>query len=413
MPRKLGLVARSQPNGAKEAAPRTAARLLVLLSFLAAIALVGITGLGVVNYKIWKTERQLGSAIGDLRREQQLYAEALGQTLGQLRQEQQLYAQALGQALGELRQEQHAILPAVEAQLRDFDASSASLRNEVDAITSYLGVKHSSKDIDINSLDDYDNLDQNRRSFRDTADRIKIPCVTNKNTAVILTLGQSNAANHGTVAYTPKYEVVNFDIYDGNCYRAQDPLLGASGTGGNFATPLADILIRRGLFERVILAPIAMGGSTVEQWADEGRFNRRILVLIKRLFDAGLRPTYILWHQGEGDPGDGDSHGRQYRKNLLEVISTFRRYGIGAPFFVALATKCGGYPRPYGENIRDGQRSAANPLMNVFLGPDTDQLGDEYRDPQHCHFNAPGLERHAEMWADILQRWTASSSAKE
>jgi hypothetical protein len=156
-----------------------------------------------------------------------------------------------------------------------------------------------------------------------------------------------------------------------------------------------------------------MGGSTVEQWADEGRFNRRMLVLVRRLFDAGLKPTYILWHQGEGDPGDGDSHGRQYRKNLLEVISTFRRYGIAAPFFVALATKCGAYPRPNGDNIRDGQRSAINPLMNVFLGPDTDQLGDDYRDPQHCHFNAAGLQRHAEMWADILRRWTASSSAKE
>jgi hypothetical protein len=413
MPREFRRVGRPQSDGAEEAAPRTHTRLLVLLFFLAAIALVGITGLGVINYKIWKAERQIGSAIGDLRQEQKAYGQALGQTLGQLRQEQQLYAQALGQALGELRQEQHSILPGVEARLRDLDASSTSLRNDVDAIASHLGVKYSPKDININSLDDYDNLDQNWRSFRDTADRIKISCVTSENTAVIVTLGQSNAANYGTVAYTPKYDVMNFDIYDGNCYRARDPLLGASGTGGNFATPLADILIQQGLFERVIVAPIAMGGSTVEQWADEGRFNRRMLVLVRRLFDAGLKPTYILWHQGEGDPGDGDSHGRQYRKNLLEVISTFRRYGIAAPFFVALATKCGAYPRPNGDNIRDGQRSAINPLMNVFLGPDTDQLGDDYRDPQHCHFNAAGLQRHAEMWADILRRWTASSSAKE
>src|SRR5580700_10127645 len=276
MPREFRRVGRPQSDGAEEAAPRTHTRLLVLLFFLAAIALVGITGLGVINYKIWKAERQIGSAIGDLRQEQKAYGQALGQTLGQLRQEQQLYAQALGQALGELRQEQHSILPGVEARLRDLDASSTSLRNDVDAIASHLGVKYSPKDININSLDDYDNLDQNWRSFRDTADRIKISCVTSENTAVIVTLGQSNAANYGTVAYTPKYDVMNFDIYDGNCYRARDPLLGASGTGGNFATPLADILIQQGLFERVIVAPIAMGGSTVEQWADEGRFNRRM-----------------------------------------------------------------------------------------------------------------------------------------
>ena len=339
---------------------------------------------------------------------QRLEIQALGRTLGETRAEQRRYFEALGHAVGLLRNEQSAQWPLIESNLRDLDISIVAQRSNMTAIGSRLGVKHSPEDIDIGSLDNYDELDQNWKSIRDTSNRQRVPCQVDKGTAVIVTLGQSNAANYALMRYTPKHDVRNFDLYNGRCYKAEDPLLGASGTLGNFAGPLGDLLIERGLYARAIIAPIAMGGSTVEQWADEGRFNRRILVLIRRLFDAGLTPTAILWHQGEGDSGIGDSHGRQYRKNLLEVIVTFRTYGISAPFFVALATKCGGYPRPGGDNIREGQASAVNPLDNVFLGPDTDTLGDEYRDKEHCHFNAAGLVRHASMWADVLQAWTNS-----
>jgi Carbohydrate esterase, sialic acid-specific acetylesterase len=326
-------------------------------------------------------------------------------TLAQTSQEQHEYFKALGHAVGLLRNEQSAQWPLIESNLRDLDISIVALRNNITAIGSKLGVKHRAEDIEIDSLDNYNELDQNWKSIRDTSNRQMVPCQVDKSTAVIVTLGQSNAANYAQMRYTPKHDVRNFDLYNGHCYKAEDPLLGASGTLGNFAGPLADMLIERGLYARVIIAPIAMGGSTVEQWADEGVFNRRILVLIRRLFDAGLTPTAILWHQGEGNSGIGDSHGRQYRKNLLEVIATFREYGISAPFFVALATKCGGYPTPSGHNIREGQASAVNPLDNVFLGPDTDTLGDEYRGKEHCHFNAAGLLRHAAMWADVLQSW--------
>ena len=339
---------------------------------------------------------------------QRLAIQALGRTLEETRAEQRIYFEALGHAVGLLQNEQSAQWPLIQSNLRDLDISIVALRNNITAIGSTLHVKHSPEDIDIGSLDNYDELDQNWKSIRDTSNRQRVPCQVDKGTAVIVTLGQSNAANYALMRYTPKHDVRNFDLYNGRCYKAEDPLLGASGTLGNFAGPLGDLLIERGLYARVIIAPIAMGGSTVEQWADEGRFNRRILVLIRRLFDAGLTPTAILWHQGEGDAGVGDAQVRQYRRNLLEVISTFRTYGISAPFFVALATKCGSGPMPSRENIREGQASAVNSLDNVFLGPDTDTLGDEYRDKEHCHFNAAGLLRHASMWADVLQAWTSS-----
>src|SRR5262249_34165443 len=151
----------------------------------------------------------------------------------------------------------------------------------------------------------------------------------------------------------------------------------------------------------VILAPIAEGGTSIEQWADEGMFNRRIFALIRRLYDAHLTPDFILWHQGESNTLVQDPGGRQYRKRLVEVVRTFRQFGIDVPFYIALATRCGD-PNKYASYVRAGQRGAVDAKINTFLGPDTDTLGPEFRDPQICHLNEAGMVRHAEMWADVL-----------
>ena len=129
-------------------------------------------------------------------------------------------------------------------------------------------------------------------------------------------------------------------------------------------------------------------------------FNRRIPVLIRRLYDAGLNIDFILWHQGEGNNGVGDANGRQYRKNLIEVIRTFRMYGTNAPFFVALTTLCNGW-HPNPENIRAGQKSAVNPRLGVYLGADTDVIGVENR-WDTCHFSERGLDLAASLWLNVI-----------
>jgi hypothetical protein len=96
----------------------------------------------------------------------------------------------------------------------------------------------------------------------------------------------------------------------------------------------------------------------------------------------------------------GDRDGRQYRKNLLEVIGTFRRYGVGAPFFVALATLCGG-PHQNAENIRAGQRGAVDHAVGIYQGPDTDIIGVEYRWDK-CHFDETGLALAAALWVETI-----------
>src|SRR4051812_1788685 len=58
---------------------------------------------------------------------------------------------------------------------------------------------------------------------------------------VILTLGQSNASNFGQGKYECHNKVFNY--FDGNVYKAKEPLLGADGVNCSVWTRLADMLI--------------------------------------------------------------------------------------------------------------------------------------------------------------------------
>ena len=67
-----------------------------------------------------------------------------------------------------------------------------------------------------------------------------------KDTAVLLAAGQSNSANDGQRKFTTRYPGQAFNYFDGKCYAASSPLLGASAEGGEFLTLLAYQLISNG-----------------------------------------------------------------------------------------------------------------------------------------------------------------------
>jgi len=314
-------------------------------------------------------------------------ADAISSQISQLNIDERLerLEQRLTLTIAEMRQSARAI------------ASQISSRANIDAQHTALDRLHPNTIVD---TDTYDQLDRNWRSEYVTTDRVPLPCQSKMKQAVIVTLGQSNASNTGHGPIKAGDSVVNFNLYDGKCYQARDPLLGASNDGANFATRLGLDLTESKQFDRVVIAPIAMGGTSIQHWSPPGVFNRRILVLIKRLYDAGLKPDFILWHQGEANVDSLDVNGAIYSARLSEVISTFRIYGIDAPFFVAQASYCGG-PRAGSESVRTAQRQVGQLGLNAFPGPDTDALGEEYR-YDHCHFNEKGTIRHAELWAQIL-----------
>ena len=255
------------------------------------------------------------------------------------------------------------------------------------------------EEIKLNDNDTFHNFDGGNYSTDDTEDRQKVDCkerMRHKRTAILFILGQSNAANTIDGRLSPSSrDIINFDPFSGKCFIAREPLLGPTNYAGNFATRLADKLIERDVYQVVIIANIAVGGSKVEDWGQSGRFKRKMLVAIKRLHDAGLEPSHVLWHQGEANVGDNRM---DYRTNFLDVFSVLRRHGIYAPIYVAQTTVCVGKAD---EEVRAGQRGLVDPAKRIFAGPDTDQIALEDR-YDGCHFSERGADRAAELWFKIL-----------
>ena len=103
---------------------------------------------------------------------------------------------------------------------------------------------------------DLDRLDPLHLSFRRAAGRRVVAntmFAADPTTAVILGIGQSNIANEGDpgARYEPRGEVYNFNFFDGKCYAARDPLLGASINRSNVLTRVGGLLADRGSFSRV------------------------------------------------------------------------------------------------------------------------------------------------------------------
>src|SRR5262249_57305744 len=125
----------------------------------------------------------------------------------------------------------------------------------------------------------------------------------------------------------------------GNCFTAVSPLLGATGTNGEYWTMLANILMSSNAFDSVIIAPAAVGGSDVARWAPKGDLNPLLVQTAADLMTQSYRPTHVLWHQGENDLlyGTGES---EYTERFLGVVDTLRAAGIKAPVLVSIASKC-------------------------------------------------------------------------
>ncbi len=247
---------------------------------------------------------------------------------------------------------------------------------------------------------------------------------------IIVIAGQSNSANHGEEKQRAKNPLV-VAFGNGHWQPAADPEPGASGKGGSFMPAFGDAMAEK--FKVPIgLVPIGVGSTSVREWLPRGdaiaappdtRPNGLLVgsnawVCTGELFDHmievekqfgtnGFRA--VLWHQGESD--SHESPERQispatYRQYLQCVIESSRaELGWRAPWFVAQVSyhspKDLGWPE-----LRAAQKSLATDGI-ALAGPNTDELGPEFRQSngQGVHFNARGLQRHGELWAELVSVW--------
>jgi Carbohydrate esterase, sialic acid-specific acetylesterase len=230
--------------------------------------------------------------------------------------------------------------------------------------------------------------------------KIEIACPSqDQMTAVLLLIGQSNAANsQGQRHQSGDDRVINFSA--GHCYRAASPLLGADGELGETWTLLGTKLIQSGLYRTVILIPAAVGGSSVSRWAADGDLNTMMIGVIR---SARMRYaiTAVLWDQGAEDFRLHTPE-IQYRQNLKSLIDTVRAEGVRAPFFI---TRCSIGDRDWSEDnpISRAQKSLVDDQQAIFDGPNTDHDVTAIDRYDGYHFAATGQEKYTDAWIKLFR----------
>ncbi len=257
----------------------------------------------------------------------------------------------------------------------------------------------------------------------DTRGRKVVPCGQSQgSTAVVVTFGQSNAANISPKRRQGVPGLINFNFLDGKCYAAADPLLGASGEGGALWTVLGNTLIARGVFKRVILVPLAIGGTSVNRWSDRNDLGRRLDRLATSLRSAALSPTHILWQHGAADHLAAPDYARlrpseftrsletdrvkpytmredAYREHFRSIVAHLRELGLQASVFVSVSTVCGD---DGSGPVANAQAALPKAVSGVRTGPNINafSLSDYHQD--RCHLSDQGVVRAGQAWAEVL-----------
>ncbi len=234
----------------------------------------------------------------------------------------------------------------------------------------------------------------------DPTGRTEIECNRiRRDAAILLLMGQSNAANSGgrESRYRAIHDVINFNWVNGKCYRAEDPLLGTDGEGGTIWTRLGDELIENAGYRQVVLVDIAASGTQIRTWAGENGPARRAVDAAQKLRHLGRRFTHVLWHQGEADWATPPA---VYIRLFKEMATYLRTNSVEAPIFVAQSTVCAARRSP---GIQRAQYDLPNLVENVFPGANADTV-DRFRDRQadFCHFKASGLAQLARLWRQAI-----------
>jgi len=214
--------------------------------------------------------------------------------------------------------------------------------------------------------------------------------------AVLLTLGQSNSACYGQGKYICRNDV--YEYFEGNVFKAEEPLLGADGNNGSSVwTRLADKLIDKGHYNKVILLPIGIGATTVECWSD-GYCNKKLSETLEWIKNDSITVTHVIWHQGENDNVENTGKG-VYKERLKKILAHIRQHGIKADFHICVASY-----HPYAASkhngidtlIQNAQIEFVKENETTQLCVNTDSInlaGDRY---DGVHFSEKGLDKFAE-----------------
>ncbi len=207
---------------------------------------------------------------------------------------------------------------------------------------------------------------------------------------VIVTGGQSNAANALSEPLPVDPAAQAYMLARGRCYRLRDPVLGATNRGGSLWTAMGSALWRA-TGRPVVFINGAVGGSQLGDWLDDrSGYRQRLLAEVALARAAGLKPAWVFWVQGETDAAVSVDPAR-FVADLQRLIGRFDASGLlppGAPWLVYRSTHCMHRPGN-GPAIDAAVTAFAASDKRVLPGPEASDLGDAMR-RDGCHFNGAG-----------------------
>lgn len=223
-------------------------------------------------------------------------------------------------------------------------------------------------------------------------------------TAVLLAIGQSNSANHAEKKVTTKYPKNVFNYFNGKCYVAASPLLGATGEKGEFITLLADKLIEKKTYKSVVIVSSGIGGTPIARWQAGGDLNDMLSDIITSV-QKNYRVTDVVWHQGEADYFNGTS-ADEYEQSFKSLRESLLRLGVKSPIFISIATKCTNSSSWKVSNAVGISQERLTNGNQAILAANTDTLLDKKdRLSDGCHFSESGQYKAAIAYAEAISKY--------
>jgi hypothetical protein len=228
--------------------------------------------------------------------------------------------------------------------------------------------------------------------FSDTDKKNEVKCPDVNDAYVIIGFGQSNSANHGGHRFVAtKKKIYNF--FNGRCYVASDPLLGATGRGGSVWIPLAEQLPSN----RIVYATFGVGGTKLSQWLSDDSFIalfRQNVLELKKFYPD---PDLAIWIQGESDK---DTPKAVYEDLLRNWIGELRKELPTTRIAISGTSYCNGSGN---KEITGVQEKLSDELGLTYLGA-TDRLTESSHRYDDCHFSERGLMALSHLLAKGLMR---------
>ena len=225
--------------------------------------------------------------------------------------------------------------------------------------------------------------------------------VQTKKLGVIVAFGQSNSANYAQHLFEPKDLQNVFNYFDGKCYNAQSPLLGADGAKGEWMSLTASNLIKNGVYEKIIIVSSGIGDTSIKLWSKGNYLNKMFIEVISNLSKEYTISDFIF-HQGEADK---KTHGYVYEYYFKTLIESIRNIEINAPIFISIATNCGAKRKwKYPNEISETQLNLTK-LDGVELGINTDEKIPFNLRYDKCHFGKLAQKIAADQLANSISNY--------